>query len=321
MPERRAALLAAGLTGVAAMASLAGCAALSEGQAAVSVQPMHWRTLQGGFLPRMVAGAVGVASPSNGMFVRWMTPSAVALRGADLLVADAGTGRLWRADVASSAIVEVAGVPVGVGMSMDLGPDLSVWVLDPSTRQVLCFARDGRLLHSRSIDTGIGSPVALALADGGNTLIVADGALAQWSEQRGTGELLRSVAPQLASGQRITGVDALALGRDSVFVLDRLAGAVHRVSRRGAVLKTFGQGELKRPLAIAVDRKDRVYVHDAQDDSVKRLAAGVPTRRWTAADLGVQQIGGLAVDGPMLAVTDALAGTAVLHSFSNEASI
>ena len=320
MLDRRAALLTAGLASVAAVAGAAGCATVSEGPAAVIGQPLHWRTLQGGFLPRTAASASFVAGPSIGMFVRWMTPGAVALRGADLMVADVGTGRLWRADVAGSAIIEVAGAPVGVGMCMALGQDHSVWVMDPSTRQVLRFARDGRLLLRRSIGNDIGRPVALALADGGVTLMLADGAGAQWSEQRGDDAALRRLTPELASGKRVTGVDALALGRDSVFVLDRLAGAVHRVSRSGAVLQTLGQGELKRPLAIAVDGKDRVYVHEAQDDSITRLAAGLPAQRWTAAALGVQQIGGLAVDGLMLAVTDALAGTAVLHSFAGEGS-
>jgi hypothetical protein len=311
---RRHLLLAGGLLG------LGGCAAVPEAPAATPGQPMPWRTLQGGFLAPTLPAVGAPPRLASGMFVRWMSPGAVALRGMDLLVADMGTQRLWRTDLAGNAITGVAGAPVGLGVALALGPDLSAWVLDPASRQVLRFARDGRLLQSQRIGLDTPSPVALALADGGLTLLLADGPGAQWSEQRGPGGLLRHVEPERTPGRRISGVDGLALGRDSVFVLDRLASAVHRVSRQGEVLQTLGQGELMQPLALAVDRLDRVYVHEGQDGSIKRLSATGPMQRWTAAELGVQKIGGLAVDGLMLALTDALAGAVVLHSFLHEAA-
>ena len=314
--SRRALLRALGLSGAA---GLAGCAAAPKTAAPVAGQPVHWRTIQGGFLaPAPLPAGTPPRLPS-GMFVRWTAPAAVALRGADLLLADLGTARLWRADLAGNVVTGIAGAPVGVGVALALGPDLSAWVLDPGSRQVLRYSRDGLLLQSQRIGLTTSRPVGLALADGGLTLLLADGAGAQWSEQRGPGGLLITVAPERAGGHRISGVDGLALGRDGVFVLDRLAGVVHRVSRQGAVLQTLGEGELKQPVALAVDRQDRVYVHDALDGSIKRLAAGAPVQRWTAGVLGVQRIGGLAVDGLMLAVTDALSGSVVLHSFMHEA--
>ena len=320
--ERRAALVAAGLAGSLGLSGLCACAAASGGSAAASGLPLHRRTLQGGFLPRKTAGKDDAAGPSNGMFVRWMVPGALALRGTDLLLADVGTARLWRADITGSAIIEVEGAPVGAQMSLALGPDLSAWVLDPPARQVLRFARDGRLLQRHHVGADVGRPVALALAPDGTTLLLADaaGASAGWAELAVSGGPPRRVAPARAGGQRLGGVDALAVGRGGVFVLDRAAGAVHRVSRRGAVLQTLGVGDLQRPLAIAVDEQDRVYVHEGQDGSIKRLAAGWPTRRWSAADLGVEQIGGLAVGAGLLAISDAQAGTVVLHSLASGGS-
>jgi hypothetical protein len=305
---------------VLALLGLAGCASAPDTPPPQPGRPVPWRTLQGGFLAPALPPVGTPPRLGSGMFVRWMSPTALALRGMELLVADLGTQRLWRADVAGNAVTGIAGAPVSPGVALALGPDLSAWVLDPSTRQVLRFARDGRLLQTHRIGLDTATPVALALADGGQTLLLADGLGASWSEQHGPGGVQRSVAPERPGSRRISGVDGLAQGRDGVWVLDRLAGAVHRVSRQGAVLQTLGQGDLMQPLALAVDRLDRAYVLEGQDGSVKRVSASAPLQRWSAAELGVQKVGGLAVDGLMLAVSDSLAGNVVLWSFMHEAA-
>jgi hypothetical protein len=304
----------------ALLAGLAGCASETQPGATTGQpgRPLFWRSLQGGFLAPTLPGPGQAPRLASGMFMRWMKPGPLALLGNELLVADLAGARLWRADTAGNAVTGIAGAPVGPGMALALGPDLSAWVLDPVSRQVLRFARDGRLLQTHRIGTALPSPVALALADGGATLLLADGLGAQWSEQRGPGGLVQLIAPAQASGQRISGVDALAVAGAQFWVLDRLQGVVHRVSRQGKVLQTLGHGELLQPVALAVDRLGRVLVHDAQDGSVKRLRAGLPALRWTAADLGLQQIGGLAIDGMMLAVSDPLAGQVVLHSLAHD---
>jgi hypothetical protein len=316
-----------------AAACLAGCATEPANEpVALPGQPQRWRTLQGGFLaPALPSGlqapprpGIGVTPMAGtGMFVRWAAPAALALRGTDLLVADAGTGRLWRADAMGNQISAIQGAAVNRQTALALGPDLSAWVLDPGTRQLLRFGRDGRLLQSQHLGAAAGAPLSLALADGGLTLLLADGVGASWTELRGVGGVARTLVPESASSLRISGVDALAAGSDSVFVLDKLLAVVHQVSREGAVLHTLGRGELLQPVALAVDRLQRCYVWDAQDASVKRLsglAGSAPAQRWSAAELGVQQIGGIAVDGLTLAVSDILAASVVLHSFAHEAA-
>lgn len=319
--SRRTALMASGAL-LADLAGLAGCATdAPQGAPTVTPgRPLHWRSLQGGFLAPTLPGPGQAPRMASGMFMRWVRPGPLALWGNELLVADLATARLWRADTAGNAVTGIAGAPVGPGMALALGPDLSAWVLDAVSRQVLRFARDGRLLQTHRIGTALPSPVALALADGGATLLLADGLGAQWSEQRGPAGLVHHVAPEQANGLRISGVDALAVAGDHICVLDRLQGVVHRVSRQGQVLQTLGRGELQQPVALAVDRLGRVVVHDAQDHSLKRLRSGGPALRWTAADLGVQQIGDLAIDGTMLAVSDALAGQVVLHSMAHDSA-
>lgn len=310
LPRRR--LLAIGCA--AGLSGMAGCAATPVASAAAGAAgaPLRWRTLQGG---RLAAPAA-----AGNMLVRWLSPGALALRGLELMVAERSPARLWRADLAGDLVVAVPGAPVGPGTALALGPDLSAWVLDPAARRVLRFARDGRALESRPIDLSLPGPVALALADGGATLLLADGPGGHWSEQRSSRDFVRAVAPEREGGRRISGVDALAPGLRGLWVLDRLAGAVHEVTRDGRVLRSLGQGELMQPVALGVDRLDRVYVHDAQDHSIRRLAAESPAQRWSAEMLGVQQIGGLAVDGLTMALSDPLAGAVLLYTLAGGAS-
>ncbi|MGD9835536.1 MAG: hypothetical protein AB7U92_22530, partial [Piscinibacter sp.] len=89
--------------------------------APVALRP--WRTLQGGFLAPPGAAFGLPARPGTGAFVKLLAPTAVALRGSDLLVADSGTGRLWREDLALTTLSPVAGAPVAPGTAVAIGPD------------------------------------------------------------------------------------------------------------------------------------------------------------------------------------------------------
>jgi sugar lactone lactonase YvrE len=346
LPRRRwLAAAGAGLLAACAASGLAGCAdtppagdgtaaagdraaagddrPTGGGDSAGAAEPLlsRWRNVAGGFLAPPSPGVGLPPRPGTGMYVKLVGPTSVAMRGNDLLVLDAAAGRLWRVDTALNTLTGIAGAPTPPGAALALGADLSAWVLDPGARRVLRFGRDGRLLQSWPIDTTLPSPVALALADGGATLLVADGMGAQWAEQRSPGAPLLSILPSTVAGQRISGVDGLATsalaGRgsasDALWLLDRLGGVVHRAQRDGRVTTTLGRGELMQPTALAVDRFERVFVVDRQGRELVCLQAGVPARRFQAAALGLQQIGGLAIDDRLAVFTDPQVGQLVLH--------
>lgn len=290
------------------LALLAGCAAEAPlpGEAPRHSGPLSvWRSFDGGFIAPALPGG-GLPTRPAGPFARLGVVTALALRQSDLLVADATGGRLWRVDTMTGTMSGVAGAPSGPGVALALGPDLSAWVLDPGARQVLRFARDGRLLQTFRAGVATPSPVALTLADGGATLLLADGLGAQWSEQRGGFE--RLVQPQRADGQRITGVDAIVSEGDALVVLDRLAGVVHRVRRDGRVFETLGRNELVQPSALACARGGRIFVADDGGRALVVLQTGQPAQRVAAQDLGLQHIGAMACDGAWLAAADTTLG-------------
>ena len=293
-----------------------GCASSPGSEGAPGAASVSVRTFIGGFLaPTLPAapmpGALPRPSQGAGMFVKLQAPTALALRGFDLLVADAASGRLWRVDLLTQTLTGVAGAPVGPSTVLLLGADRSAWVLDAPARQVLRFAVDGRLLQTwRSGGT---APTGMAVLDNGATLVVAESTWGQWFELRSGGALALPVQPRRSDGTRIGAVDALSAGRDSLFVLDRAKGVVYRAQRDGEVVETLGAGALGQPSTLVVDRFDRAWVLDAQGRSVTMLASGQAPQVRSAADLGVQQIGGLAVDDRSLAVSDRLVGQVLIH--------
>ncbi len=312
-------------TAWAALAGLAACAAEPPQPSAPREpgQPRPWRTLQGGFAAPARPALPGLPParplpPAIGPFVRWTAPAALALAGFEMLVADLGSARLWRVELAGATIEPVAGAPVAPGVALALGPDLSAWVLDAPARQVLRFARDGRLLQTYRAGAAWPAPSAMALADGGATLLLADPGRAAWAEQRGPQGLVRSVATDTGSAPRTGGVAALAGGRSAVFVLDRLLGAVHRVARDGRVEATLGLGDLRQPLALALDRSERAWVLDAQDGALVALQPGRPPRRWPAETLGLLRPVALAADGLRLALADGATGSVHLFDLDED---
>lgn len=286
--------------------ALGACA--SEAPAPAGPQPLvaAARPLAGGFIGAPVPGP-GLPAHPSGMFARLVAPSALALRDHDLLVADPPSGRLWRADTIAGSFSAIADARVGPDTGLVLGPDLSAWVFEPAEREVLRFGRDGRLLQSYRIGNALASPVAIALADGGATLLVADGLGAQWSEQRAPGGIvqLRRPAPR---GTQVLAVDALVPLRDGLLVLDRLAGVVHRLRRDGTLEETLGRGALLQPRAIGVDRLERIFVLDPPARAVVVLQAGRPPRALAWDALGLRQPAALACDGATLALADPPAG-------------
>ena len=303
------------------LAVLAGCVALPPA-ARVPYEPPRgpvvlgpWRTLIGGFLAPPGTGFGLPARPGTGAFVKLMAPTALALRGNDLLIVDSAAGRVWRADLGLNTLTPIAGAPATPATAVALGPDLSAWVLDGVSRQVLRFARDGRLMQTWRGGMAAPSPVAFTLADGGATLLVADDSLRQWVEFRPVGAFPMPVPP----GDAVRSVDGIAAAGDKVFVLDRNAGLVHVAQRDGQLVGRLGAGELKQPVAVAADRFARVFVVDAQDRSVKLLAAGRPAQVFDAAALRVQAIGGIAIDERLLAVSDRQTGQVVIHTLGSEA--
>ena len=92
-----------------------------------------------------------------GPFTQLRGPVAVAAMGPDVYVADAGLGLLLRVDQVANRLTPFGprGVQPGTRLAADV--DGSLYVLDPASRRIQRFARDGRLLQSFPTDPTIAS--------------------------------------------------------------------------------------------------------------------------------------------------------------------
>ncbi len=293
---------------------LSGCSvappAAQPGPESASREPpvRLWRSFGGGFLVPLDTAAGARPGLGIGAFVKLVAPTAVALRGSDLLIVDAASARIWRVDLYRNTLQAVPGPPATSGTLVALGPDLSAWVLDGASGQVLRYARSGQLLQTYRSGTQVLAPTAMALADSGATLLLADSQLRRWVEYRPVGVLATPVEPQAVDGGGAPGVDGLTTAGNTVYVLDRRAALVHVLRRDGRALGRLGEGVLKQPLAIAADRFGRVYVVQAQDRTITALSLSRPPLVLDEALVGVQVIGGIATDEQFLAVSDQVKG-------------
>lgn len=310
---------ARGLAALVATIAMAGCGtapvggdAVAEPAAADAPLARPWRTVAGGFLATP-GGVFGVpARPATGTYVKLLAPTAVALRGNDLLVVDSGTQRVWRADLALGTLTAVLGAPGLPGTAVALGADLSAWVLDARAGRLLRFARDGRLLQTLRANAFAPTPAAFAVLDGGAAVWLADALPAPLVELRALGAVVTPVQPQDQGAARIERAGALAATRDAVYVLDLDARVVHRLRRDGRIDGTLGAGVLVQPEAIAADRFGRVFVTEPGAGVIRVLRTQAPPDTIDARRLGVQQLGGIAVDERFLAIADRAAGQVVI---------
>jgi sugar lactone lactonase YvrE len=314
----------------ASVQALAACAETPEAAGVAATRDTTGlgppRVLIGGFLAPLPAGAPATAAPwppraTGGAFVKLFTPTALALRGQVLLVADPGAGRLWRMDLGFNMLAGIAGAPAGPlpgagpGLGLALGQDESAWVLEPGSARVLRFARDGRLLQTFRMAAQASH---FALADSGATLLAAESGPAQWTEQRLVGGPAVTVRLQ-ADEPRVGTADGIAVSGSDVLLLDRAQGVVHRVRRDGRLVRSLGRGLFRQPQALAVDAFDRIWVTDAFGPQLHVLWPDGRTRTLEAAALRLQQLGGLALDERSLALSDRLSGQVLMFALPGAA--
>jgi hypothetical protein len=263
----------------------------------------QWRTITGGVLGGPSPQTGVPVRPGVGAFVRLVAPGAVAARGNDVLIVDTGAGRIYRYDIALDALITLAGAPATPQTRIAIGPDLSAYVLDTTARQVLRFARDGRLLQTFRTDAAL-TPADFALGADNVSLQLIDRTSMQLALLTQVGASVLPLRPERPDGSLTGPPIAIAVGRAGTYLLDATNGVVDLVDRDGRVVRTFGKGELSLPVALAVDRFERVYVSEPAARSVKVFRDGALAQTLTAGALRVASIGGIGSGDGVLVVSD-----------------
>lgn len=264
-----------------------------------------WRTLTGAPLEPAPGQRPATLMPGYQIF---MAPVALAARDNWLWVADLGLRKVFVLDQARPLMHAIPAYLPQAVTALLAAPDLSLYVADSALQRVLRFGFDGRPMPGFANASQMARPVGLAFDPAQANLLVADNLYRHVLVFGSLGNL-RDVVQTDA----VRSLDAMAQGPDGLYLVDRLQRQVLVIGADGAERYAFGEGSLGMPGQIAVDRHNRVFVSDEQDQTIKVYGNGILLDDGHAsAKARFVQIAALALDRDMLYVADRANGRIVL---------
>lgn len=268
-----------------------------------------WQTFTGGRLAnKLDANGFPMPGALQG-FVGLVSPAALAARGPDLYIADSGARKLYRVDTSTQVMSVVPGVVAMPWTQMQVGSDLSLYVLDPQRLAILHFNRGMQPLQTLS------DPAATISLNG----FVIDVPLGQIVASDRMSQRLVMFSPVGGSALPLItstvgefkALGALASDGRTIYAVDGVCSCVAAMDEAGQVSRRIGQGILAQPQALAADRQGHLFVTDAADRSLKVFLDGELVASYKPQALGLIEISALAVDEDILYVADG-AGSRVL---------
>jgi hypothetical protein len=302
-----------------------GACAQQPAEPAPAAAPLkHWSTFTGAWLsrndpfggPAAMGGALPFGAPGcaraplpvaaapapPGDYVQLQQPAALAARANILYLADSGRRFIYRYDVGPRRLTALIPYAPGGAANIALAPDFSLYVAEPGGA-LLQYSIDGRLL--RRFGQGLrelGHPVAIVVDEAGARLAVADSLYRHVVVFSNLGQVLSVYQPDEAQS-----VEGMVRGPDGLYLLDRLGRRVVVLGWDGVVRYTLGEGELRLPGALAVDRFNRVFVSDSADHSIKIFVDGLLAGSYgSERGPGFGQVTAMTVDSNQLYVADSL---------------
>lgn len=264
-----------------------------------------WGDISGGLL----TSDFGQTSPRYVTFVR---PTSVAARGNFVYVVDTGARRIYRYDRTTRRLTAYTQLAPGADWEIYAAPDMTVYLSEPAARRIAHYDWNGMLINTFSDDANLGRPTAFAVDEATGEVLVADGLYHQVVGFNPLGAAVSVIRP---CGEKAVGMDsmtAMALTRDEIYLVDRIAKRVVVQQRRSAACRVLGEDDLTDPGAIAVDRFRRVYVGDNYDDTIKVFSPdGRLLAQYGGSGAGpshFNHIAGLWIDANVLYVADSLNG-------------
>lgn len=286
-----------------AMASEGVAAMPEEGgnvSAAVLLTPL--RTIKGGW--------VSVRQDQNGMplpgafkgFGTLIYPSALAVRAPDIYIADAGARKIYRYSNELQALTTINGVAASMQTRIQVAQDQSLYVLDPARSVISRYARGGQMLQHLSSPVISAHLTEFSLTDHGGQVVALDQLNQQLIPLRPLGS---ADLPILSTGAgEVAAMGAVVSSGGVVYTVDAGCSCIVAVDSAGKLLERIGEGELKQPRAMVVDRSGRIFVADGFDRTLKVFEHGTMAASYTAAQLHVTEMSALALDQGVLYVAD-----------------
>jgi sugar lactone lactonase YvrE len=234
------------------------------GEASLGARPQGWEAVQ----------AVLVGPRPTVAFSR---PTAVAVDGSVVYVADIGLGVVHRLDLDARAYAALRGDPADqlrVPIDVCIGPNGVVYVVDRERAAIEVFAADGAWRRTVRVDE-IAAPVACAWDDVAQRLWIADIAAHALFAIDAQGALVETRGQRGGGPAEFNFPRALALRADgALIVADAMNFRVQVLERDGRLLTAFGQqgdaaGDFAGLRDVAVDSDAHIYALDNQFENVQ----------------------------------------------------
>lgn len=306
------------VSGIAMLALLGACAAMieeaSRGPAPTApvgpVSLIATLSLRDGTLvDRLDPG--GMTRPGASMaLVRLVRPVAIAVRDADLYIADAAMGALYRVDAQTRTFARLPAIPATEGMRLMVGVDRVLHVLDRGSARITRWLPDGRGLPALAVSAiDLGRPVDMAVEEPGGALVLADGLQRQlvWLPPAAGAWRLVSLRAEPALQPRA--IERIALGPRQWYLSDPQCACVWLVAPGGQVLGRVAATSSGAVSAIAADAEGRVYVADPIARELKVLVDSQVVQTFSYRSLGVSAIADLRSASGFLWIVDPVGGS------------
>lgn len=205
-------------------------------------------------------------------FARLQRPVSVGAYSGMVYLFDAGPNLFYRYDIYQETLLELPQISAalkGVPGGITVAPDRSFYVADPTGRQVIHGSFDGQVLRTLSDEANLANPVATALDAYTGNVVVADSLFDHIVGFNHDGWLLYGFGQRGSGPQQFQMIISMASGPQGLYVVDRLNPFVKIYTPEGKFIYGFTRREVANPTAIAVDWRDRVYVADGFDDTIK----------------------------------------------------
>ncbi len=245
------------------------------------------------------ANGLPLAGATQG-FSTLVFPSALAVRGSDLYIADSGARKLYRFDTATQAMSVVPGEDVLPWTRVQVAPDQSLYVLDPARAAIRRYPPGGQPPRILGDSMAIGSLDGFVIDENVGGIIASDNLnrrLLVFNPLGGAGW-------SIGQGDELPSLGAMASDGRAVYAIDKGCACIVVMDEAGRVSGRIGQGELVQPRELAADRHGHIFVSDGGNRSLKVFLRGKLLANYGAQTLHFTEISALAVDEDTLYLAD-----------------
>lgn len=266
---------------------------------------VYWEAITGGTVGNNITGKI---------VNRFIRPTAVAVRGDAIYVADAGHELLYRYDQVSgklAALVDLKIFASGEVSDIYVTQDHFIFITDAAGHKVIAFDPKGSFIRTYENRLNLVDPVAVLVDEQTKNVFVADGEMDHVLLFNENGELLTAMGGRGTEPGRFLNITTMTRGPEGYYIAERIGHHVQVLDQNGTYLYSFAQQGVVFPLAVAADANFRSYVADYLDNSIKVYERGryITSIGKTGAGPGeFKRITDLWLDNDLLYVADSLNG-------------